>query len=172
MPPQKPNNTKLKVTSAIVVTVAVVMLVIANTVTKAQQPTQSAVMSSPTTTSSTTPSTTATTPTTSTPTTTTTSSTYKDGTYSATSSYYVPHGTEEIQVSLTIKNGVVTDSNITNSENDRESAQFQESFASEYKSQVVGKNISGLNLSYIAGASDTTQGFNDAVTKIQSEAQA
>jgi uncharacterized protein with FMN-binding domain len=105
----------------------------------------------------------------------TTSSTttgYKDGTYSATSNYYVPHGTEDIQVSVTLKDGVITASSITNSESDPDSAQFQESFTSAYKSYVVGKNISGLSLNTISGASDTTQGFNDALSKIASEAQA
>src|SRR5690348_1376783 len=30
---------------------------------------------------------------------------YKDGTYNATSDYFVPHGQEEIKVNLTLKNG-------------------------------------------------------------------
>jgi uncharacterized protein with FMN-binding domain len=97
---------------------------------------------------------------------------YKDGTYSATSSYYVPHSTEDIQVSVTLKDGVITASSVTNSESDPDSAQFQESFTSAYKSYVVGKSISGLSLNTISGASDTTQGFNDALSKIASEAQA
>ena len=178
MTPQKPNNTSLKVTSAVVVIIAVVMLSIASSITKAQQSTQSGIVSlPPTTTSATTsmPTTTTTTPTDTTATPATPSSTssgYKDGTYSATSDYYVPHGYEEIQVSLMIKNGIVTDSSVKNSENNRESAQYQQAFTSSYKSYVTGKNISGLNLSYVAGASDTTQGFDDAVSKIQSQAKA
>ena len=100
-----------------------------------------------------------------------TTSTYKDGTYSASSEYYVPHGTEDIQVSVTLKDGVITASSITNSESDPDSAQFQESFTSAYKSYVVGKSISGLGLNTISGASDTTQGFNDALSKIASEAK-
>lgn len=100
------------------------------------------------------------------------SSGYKDGTYSATSDYYVPHGDEEIQVSLTLKDGVVTGASIQNSESDRESVGYQKDFASAYKSYVVGKKISGLRLSVISGASDTTQGFNDAVSQIASKAQA
>jgi uncharacterized protein with FMN-binding domain len=182
MPPTKPNNTKLKVTSAIVVTLAVVMLAIANTAVNANKTTQATNILTPQTTTQNTSSDTSgstgtpssgtqtTNPTTA-PTTTTTSG-YKDGTYTATSQYYVPHSYEEIQVSLTVKNGIVTDSSIQNSEGDRESAQFQEQFTAYYKSYVVGKNLSGLSLSRIAGASDTTQGFNDAVTQIQSKAQA
>lgn len=93
-------------------------------------------------------------------------SNYKDGTYSASSDYYVPHGSESIKVTLTISNGTVTDSSIQNSEYDNESAQFQQGFAAEYKSSVVGKPISSLQLDYVAGASDTTQGFNDALVAV------
>ena len=172
----KPNNTKLKVTSAIVVSFAVVMLLIASTVTKGQQSAQSGIVAATPASSSvsmTTPAATAAPPTTpATPAASTaTSSGYIDGTYTATSSYYVPRSTESIQVSLTLKNGIITDSSIKNSESNRESAQYQQSFASIYKSYVTGKNISGLNLSYVAGASDTTQGFDDAMSKIQNQAK-
>lgn len=97
---------------------------------------------------------------------------YKDGTYTASSSYYVPHGNESIQVSVTISNGVITSSSVTNSEGDPTSAYFQQDFASSYKSYVVGQKIADLQLGVIAGASDTTQGFNDALSQIQSQAQA
>lgn len=99
------------------------------------------------------------------------SSAYKDGTYSATSDYYVPHGSEQIEVTLTLKDGTITGSSIKNSESDRESVGYQEDFASAYKNFVVGKKIIGLQLSTISGASDTTQGFNDAVSQIASKAQ-
>lgn len=102
----------------------------------------------------------------------TTTSGYKDGTYSASSDYSVPHSDESIEVSLTLKNGVVADASIKNSENDGTSAEFQQAFAADYKSYVVGKPIKSLRLSVIAGASDTTQGFNDAVSRIASQAQA
>lgn len=104
--------------------------------------------------------------------TTATTSAYKDGTYSATSEYYVPHGTEQIQVSVTLANGVVTTSSVTNSESNRDSALFQENFAAAYKNYVVGKSINSLHLSTVSGASDTTQGFNDALSKIATQAQA
>jgi uncharacterized protein with FMN-binding domain len=100
------------------------------------------------------------------------SSAYRDGTYTATSDYYVPHGSEEISVKLTIANGIITDSTVTNSEGDRDSAEYQEDFVASYKSYIVGKSISGLSLSRVAGASDTTQGFNDALSQIADQAQA
>ncbi len=100
------------------------------------------------------------------------SGTYKDGTYSATSRYYVPHGNEEITVDVTLKNGVITDSSVTNSEGNRDSASYQQDFTAAYKNYVVGKHISTLKLGNISGASDTTHGFNDALTQIVSKAQA
>lgn len=100
------------------------------------------------------------------------SSSFKDGTYTASSDYYVPHGDESIQVSLTLSNGTIASASIKNSEGDRTSAAFQEDFAASYKQYVVGKNISSLRLGVIAGASDTTQGFADALSQIASKAQA
>ena len=99
-------------------------------------------------------------------------SSYKDGTYSASSEYYVPHGQESIKVSVTLSSGTISNVSIQNSEGDRDSALFQEDFASSYKQYVVGKKISSLQLSNIAGASDTTQGFMDAISQIASKAQA
>jgi len=100
------------------------------------------------------------------------SSGVKDGTYSATESYSVPPGQESIKVSLTLSGGTITDVSVVNSGNDRESAEFQNEFASSYKSQVVGQKISGLQISSVAGASDTTDGFNQALSQIAAQAQA
>lgn len=96
---------------------------------------------------------------------------YKDGTYTASTEYSVPPGNEDITVTLTLKNGVVTNSSVENSENDHNSARFQQDFTASYKSYVVGKKINAVHLSYVAGASDTAQAFNDAVSQIASKAQ-
>jgi uncharacterized protein with FMN-binding domain len=114
-----------------------------------------------------------TTTTTTTPVTTSSSSSgFKDGTFSATSSYYVPNSNESIGVSLTLKDGVITNASIQNSQGDRTSAAYQQSFTDSYKSYVIGKKISSLQLGSVGGASDTTQGFDDAVSQIASQAQA
>ncbi len=112
------------------------------------------------------------TPSSSTSSTTSTTSPYKDGTYAAQSQYSVPHSYETIKVTLSVQNGVITSAQIANSEGDPQSADFQEGFASEYKSYVVGKSLSGLSLSTVSGASDTTSGFNQALNSIRSQAQA
>jgi hypothetical protein len=100
------------------------------------------------------------------------SSPYKNGSYSAASDYNVPRGSESIQVNVTLNGGIVTAVSIQNSENDNTSAQYQADFTAAYKRNVVGKNISGLRLNTISGASDTTQGFNYALSQIVAKAQA
>jgi uncharacterized protein with FMN-binding domain len=169
---EKPDNSMQKVAAGLTVLVVIALLAAGASYYNGNQAKNTA--SIPTTTTST-PSSSVSAPASSTTTSspsTGTSSGYKDGTYSATSEYYVPHGSETIKVTLTVKDGNVTDSSVDNSEYDRESALFQEQFASEYKSSVVDKPISSLQLNYVAGASDTTQGFNDALQQIKTEARA
>jgi uncharacterized protein with FMN-binding domain len=171
------KNAKLKL-----VTTVVAILVIAGVVTfadhlKSAGPTSQTTLATPVqsdTTDSTDSSTTenATSNTTSNTSTSTSSGSYKDGTYTASSDYYVPHGQESIQVSLTLSSDTITSVSIKNSEGDHDSALFQEDFAAEYKQYVVGKKISSLHVNVLAGASDTTEGFNDALSQIASKAQA
>lgn len=171
----KPDNTKQKVAAGLVALVVIGLLAVGVNAYNAQQGSQAATTMTTSTSGGTTSTTGSASDTSNTATqssSNTSSTTYKDGTYSSSSTYYVPHGSESIKVTLTVKSGVVTDSSIENSEGDRESIEYQEEFASEYKTYVVGKPISSLQLSYVAGASDTTQGFNDALDKIRSEAQA
>jgi len=167
MTPDQPHNTQKKIVAGSVIAIIVIALLVAITahemngnkpaandtvVTQAQVDTGSATASDSSSSAST--------------------GSYKDGTYTATNDYIVPSGNESITVKLTVKNNVVTDSEITNSENDRDSAEFQESFADEYKSEVVGKNVGSVQLSFVAGASDTTDAFNQAVQDIANQAKA
>ena len=169
MQPSYERQSKVKLVTTIVTVIVIAGIVLITDHLKAK----SSATTTATTATTTQPASTATTSQDSSATTSTTStSAYKDGTYTASSSYYVPHGNEDIAVTLTLKDGVVTSSSITNSEGDRDSAVYQEDFASLYKSYVVGKSISGLKIGVIAGASDTTQGFNDALSQISSKAQA
>jgi uncharacterized protein with FMN-binding domain len=99
------------------------------------------------------------------------SSGYKDGSYSATATYRVPHGSESIGVTLTVKNGTVTGSSLQQSMSDRESQRYQEDFAAEYQAYVVGQKLSSLNVPVVAGASDTSDAFNQAANQITQKAQ-
>ncbi|MBW4061980.1 hypothetical protein HJC99_05410 [Candidatus Saccharibacteria bacterium] len=97
---------------------------------------------------------------------------YKDGTYSASANYRVPHSQESISVEVKLVGGVITNASIQNSEGDSTSASYQQDFASSYKNYVVGKSLSGLSLDVISGASDTTSGFVQTLNQIASQAQA
>ena len=103
------------------------------------------------------------------------SGTYKDGQYSTTTTYGVPHGyTNSITVNLTVKDGVVTAVDTTNSfeSRDRESGMYIDSFESGISGSVVGKSLSDLAVSYVGGASLTSLAFNDALDTIRSDAKA
>ena len=95
---------------------------------------------------------------------------YADGDYNASGSYGTPGGQESVDVTLTIKDGVVTSADVTGSGERGESEQYQSQFISGYKSQVVGKPIESIKLDRVAGSSLTSDGFNAAVEKIRQEA--
>lgn len=103
--------------------------------------------------------------------TTETASAYKDGTYSADGNYVSPGGQEELGVTLTITNGIVTDSQVEVKATRPMSKERQTDFATHYKAEVVGKNIDELSLSRVSGSSLSPKGFNDAVEKIKSQAK-
>lgn len=104
----------------------------------------------------------------------TSSSNYKDGTYTASKSYNVPHGWQNnIKVSLTVKSGKVTAVNATHDASDQESQMYIDSFDTELQGAVVGQDISSLtSFSRIGGASLTTYGFEQAISSIINEAKA
>lgn len=96
---------------------------------------------------------------------------YKDGEYSATGDYVSPGGPREIDLTLTIKDGVITGSEFTGHATDPNSKRFQGEFADNYKTMVVGKNLDEVSLTKVSGSSLTPKGFMDALTKIKEEAQ-
>ena len=101
------------------------------------------------------------------------SSSYKDGTYTASANYGVPHGFQNsIKVTLTVTNGKVTSAEASHDYNDRESGMYVDSFDSSLDSAVVGKAIASLSPSRIGGASLTTYGFDDALAIIANQAKA
>lgn len=97
---------------------------------------------------------------------------YKDGTYTATDSYQTPESVESIAVTLSLKNGIVTDSSIVTSSHARESGRYQSSFAAGYKQYVIGKSIKSLSLTRVSGSSLTSNGFNAALAQIRNQAAA
>lgn len=96
---------------------------------------------------------------------------YKDGTYTAQGNYISPGGEEIVGVSVTIENGIITDSTFTVMAERPTSVTMQENFAGGYKALVVGKNIDEVQLTKVAGSSLTPGGFMDALEKIKTQAQ-
>ena len=91
--------------------------------------------------------------------------------YSAEVSYLTPTRTElEMTVNLTVNAvGVVTAADIIYDGGAGFSNGFQERFDGTYSSQVVGKSLTNINLSRVGGASLTSEAFNEAVVKIESQ---
>lgn len=105
-------------------------------------------------------------------TTTMTMSAYKDGTYTASADYNVPGDTNTIKVTLTVKNGSITAADTQHSYGERESARYIGSFVSALSGTVVGKQLDAAQVNRLSGASDTSIGFDQALTTIISQAKA
>jgi len=98
---------------------------------------------------------------------------YKDGTYSAPGDYVSPGGYEEIGVTVTLKNDIVTSAEVSsNMASGGTAERFQSVFIQNFQSQVIGKNINDVMLDRVSGSSLTPQGWNDAISKIETQAKA
>ena len=100
------------------------------------------------------------------------SGSYADGTYTAEGSYQTPETVEEISVTLTIADGLVTDVEVTGDPQARESEQYQGQFIDGISDEVVGKSLDEIDVSKVAGSSLTSGGFNKAVDAIKEQAAA
>ena len=96
---------------------------------------------------------------------------YKNGIYSAVGDYMSPGGAEQIDVKVTLKDNVITDAVVVSKATRPNSKLFQGMFVSNFKGQVVGKNIDEVKLTKVSGSSLTPKGFNDALEKIKSQAK-
>lgn len=95
---------------------------------------------------------------------------YQSGNYSKSGKYVTPGGEREIDVQLTLSDGIITDITVTPKAEDATSKRFQGEFEANYKTMVVGKNIDEVALTKVSGSSLTPKGFNDALEKIKVEA--
>ncbi len=96
--------------------------------------------------------------------------TYADGTYTAEGSYQTPETVEQISVTLTLADGVVTDVEVTGDPQAPETEQYQGQFIDGIADEVEGKSIDELNVSRVAGSSLTSGGVHDAVESIKEQA--
>ncbi|MFH8249659.1 hypothetical protein ACH3VR_04740 [Microbacterium sp. B2969] len=95
---------------------------------------------------------------------------YADGTYTAEGSYATPESVETISVTVTLKDDVITDVEVSGSPQARESQEYQSKFIGGIADVVVGQDIDSLSVSRVAGSSLTSGGFNDAIEQIKAEA--
>lgn len=97
---------------------------------------------------------------------------YADGTYTAEGTYNTPESVEQITVTLTLQDDVVTDVEVSADPQRPESAQYQSQFIGGIADEVVGQDIDDLSVDRVAGSSLTSGGFNAAVEEIKAEAAA
>ena len=96
---------------------------------------------------------------------------YQDGEYTAKGSYIPPSNTkEEVTVSLTLSDGVVTDLEVSTSGNHPTSKRYQAEFTDGVQQEVVGKPLDEVKVDKIASSSLTSSGFNKALDEIKSAA--
>ena len=100
------------------------------------------------------------------------SSPYKDGTYTKTANYTVPRDQNSITVTITIKDGVITNVSDQYDYSSDESKHYIGRFDSAISGKVVGQKLGNVSLSRVGGASLTTGGFASALSAITKDAKA
>lgn len=83
--------------------------------------------------------------------------------------YSAKRFSESMTVDATFNNQTIIDLQIKNEFTNRESSSYQAAFVSEIKQYVVGKKISEINVSIVAGATYTTAAFMEAISRMQSK---
>ncbi len=97
---------------------------------------------------------------------------FKDGTYTAIGHYNSPGGAEQISITLTLKDDIITAATAKSIATRPETKNFQGQFVAGFALQVVGKKIGEVSLSKVSGSSLTPKGFNDAVLQIRIQSKA
>ncbi len=95
---------------------------------------------------------------------------YADGTYTASGAYAAPSGGEQVEVTLTLANDIVTNAVFVGKATQPTSAFMQERFKAGFTEQVVGKSIDSISLTVVNGSSLTHGGFMNALAKIKTQA--
>lgn len=97
---------------------------------------------------------------------------HSNGSFTKVGSYQSPGGTEEIEVTVTLQDDVVTDATVISRAENPNSKAYQSRFIRSYKQYVIGKNIDDIKLDTVGGSSLTPIGFNEALEKIKADAKA
>lgn len=89
-----------------------------------------------------------------------------DGTYRGSGSYETPGGPQQIDVTVVLRDGVVTDLQVDPAARNTTSRRFQERFASEVVPRVVGRPLDEVDVDRLAGSSSTGAGFMAALDQV------
>lgn len=95
-----------------------------------------------------------------------------DGTYTVTGGYQSPNGPETVVVTVSIADGIVTSASVQPQATNSTSSRYQGQFAGGIADEVVGKPLTQVEVTRVAGSSLTGRGFNEAMDQIRQEAQA
>ncbi|SDU58187.1 FMN-binding protein [Gordonia westfalica] len=95
---------------------------------------------------------------------------YKNGEYTAEGGYNSPGGPQQVGVTVTLSNDVITAVSVDTSQTKGPSLEYQGKFAGGISDVVVGKNINDIDVDKVSGSSLTSGGFNEAIEKIKQEA--
>ena len=98
-------------------------------------------------------------------------STYRDGDYSATGSYSADGGQEQLTVHVTLSGDIITAASVTAGAHSAQAQADQDAFIANYQAQVLGQDISTLKLGSVSGSNLAVNGFNDALTRIKTQAK-
>ena len=93
---------------------------------------------------------------------------YEDGEYTVEGRY--SGGSKSIIVKVELHDDKIRKVAVTPNTTIRMSLNLQKRFAEAVPEVVVGQPIDEVHLDKLAGSSKTTQGFNDALEKVKSEA--
>ncbi|GAB3607674.1 hypothetical protein GCM10027413_30830 [Conyzicola nivalis] len=99
-----------------------------------------------------------------------TTGSYTDGEYTESAEYESPNGTEEVTVTVTLADGVITAVEAVGDGDNPNSKRYQTEFADGIGDVVVGKNIDDISVDKVAGSSLTSDGFNAAIEEIKADA--
>lgn len=101
-----------------------------------------------------------------------TTGTIADGTYTAISSYSVPHGSNSLTATVTVAGGKITSVTASHDYSDHESGMYVDSFDSSLSSNATGQSLASYSPSRIGGASLTTNAFDTVLDTIRTKAGA
>ncbi len=96
---------------------------------------------------------------------------YKNGEFQTIGNYTSPGGPEEIDVTITLTDGVISDAEVISKATRDMSKKMQADFIANYKPLVIGRKIDEVSLTKVSGSSLTPKGFNEALEEIKIQAK-